>query len=122
MSSWCIKCNPPYSLSSLLVHVYRSPKCILASLDHSQQNLLLCRIPLLCLVLCRRIQVFIFPLSKGSRSCNSHRIASSVSYVGLSSSLHSFVASIDSISVSKSIIEALSHIGWRTAGGRDDDT
>lgn len=53
-------------------------------------------------------------LRKGTRNCTSHPIASYVSYASLSSSLRSFVASIDSISVPKSILEALSHTSWRT--------
>ncbi|KAJ9672812.1 hypothetical protein PVL29_026160 [Vitis rotundifolia] len=55
-------------------------------------------------------------LRKGKRQCKSiYSIANFVSYNHLSSSLSVFVASIDSISVLKTIIEALNHPGWKNA-------
>ncbi|CAH9119777.1 unnamed protein product [Cuscuta epithymum] len=53
-------------------------------------------------------------LHKGTRSCT-HPISSFVSYSQLSPASCSFVASIDSISVPKSVKEALSHPEWRHA-------
>ncbi|CAH9074829.1 unnamed protein product [Cuscuta epithymum] len=53
-------------------------------------------------------------LRKGTRSCT-HPISSFVSYSQLSPASCSFVASIDSISVPKSVKEALSHPEWRHA-------
>ncbi|CAH9148698.1 unnamed protein product [Cuscuta epithymum] len=53
-------------------------------------------------------------LRKGTRSCT-HPISSFVSYSQLSPASCSFVASIDSIYVPKSVKEALSHPEWRHA-------
>ncbi|CAH9128156.1 unnamed protein product, partial [Cuscuta epithymum] len=53
-------------------------------------------------------------LRKGTRSCT-HPISSFVSYNQLSPASCSFIASVDSISVPKSVKEALSHPEWRHA-------
>ncbi|CAH9055335.1 unnamed protein product [Cuscuta epithymum] len=53
-------------------------------------------------------------LRKGTRSCT-HPISSFVSYSQLSSTSCSFIASIDSISIPKSVKEALAHPEWRLA-------
>ncbi|KAJ9671119.1 hypothetical protein PVL29_027218 [Vitis rotundifolia] len=55
-------------------------------------------------------------LRKGRRQCKStYSIANFVSYDHLSSSSSVFVASIDSISIPKTVIEALNHPGWKNA-------
>ncbi|XP_031130067.1 PR domain zinc finger protein 2-like [Ipomoea triloba] len=51
---------------------------------------------------------------KGKRSCT-YPISSFASYAQLSSVSCSFVASLDSVSIPKTVKEALSHPGWRTA-------
>ncbi|RVW19501.1 Retrovirus-related Pol polyprotein from transposon TNT 1-94 [Vitis vinifera] len=55
-------------------------------------------------------------LRKGKRHCKSiYSIANFVSYDHLSSSSNVLVASIDSISVPKTVTEALNHPGWKNA-------
>ena len=55
-------------------------------------------------------------LRKGKRHCKSiYSIANFVSYDHLSSSSSVLVASIDSISVPKTVTEALNHPGWKNA-------
>ncbi|XP_071918386.1 retrovirus-related Pol polyprotein from transposon TNT 1-94 isoform X2 [Coffea arabica] len=54
-------------------------------------------------------------LRKGKRHCTSHPISNFVSYSRFSMSYSSFVASLDSISIPKSITYALNHPGWRLA-------
>ena len=53
-------------------------------------------------------------LRKGKRQCT-YPISSFVSYGHLSSSSRSFVASLDSVTLPKTVHDALSHPGWRTA-------
>ncbi|KAJ9707458.1 hypothetical protein PVL29_002475 [Vitis rotundifolia] len=55
-------------------------------------------------------------LRKGKRQCKfAYSIANFVSYNHLSSSSSVFVAFIDSISVPKTVTEALNHLGWKNA-------
>ncbi|XP_071915997.1 uncharacterized protein [Coffea arabica] len=54
-------------------------------------------------------------LRKGKRHCTSHPISNFVSYSRLSLSYSSFVASLDSVSIPKSITHALNDPGWRLA-------
>ncbi|GKF89853.1 hypothetical protein Tco_0263816, partial [Tanacetum coccineum] len=51
-------------------------------------------------------------LQKGKRTCR-YPISAFVSYNGLSTSSHAFIANLDSISVPKTVGEALAHSGWR---------
>lgn len=51
---------------------------------------------------------------KGKRQCT-HPISSFASYIHLSPPLRCFIASLDSVSVPKTLVEALSHPGWRVA-------
>ena len=53
-------------------------------------------------------------LRKGKRTCT-YPISSCVSYDQLSSSSRCFVTALDSISIPKTVIEALSHPDWRAA-------
>lgn len=53
-------------------------------------------------------------LRKGKRNCT-YPVSSFVSYDHLSASSCSFIASLDSISIPKTVREALSHQGWRSA-------
>ena len=53
-------------------------------------------------------------LCKGKRQC-AHPISSFCSYDHLSSHSCSFIASLDSISVSKQVSEVFAHPGWRSA-------
>ena len=53
-------------------------------------------------------------LRKGKRQCT-YPISSFVTYDHLSPSSFSFVASLDHVSIPKTIQEALSHPGWRDA-------
>lgn len=53
-------------------------------------------------------------LRNGKRQCT-YPISSFVSYNHLSSSTCSFIASLQSISVPKTVPEVLSHPGWRAA-------
>ena len=53
-------------------------------------------------------------LRKGKRQCV-HLMSSFRSYNRLSSHSCSFIASMDSISLPKSVSEALSHVGWLSA-------
>ena len=53
-------------------------------------------------------------LRKGKRQCT-YPIASFVSYDHLSPSSFSFIASLDRVSIPKTIQEVLSHHGWRDA-------
>lgn len=53
-------------------------------------------------------------LRKGKCNCT-HPISSFVSYNHLSQSAHSFVTSLDSMTIPKTLDEALSHNGWRIA-------
>jgi hypothetical protein len=52
---------------------------------------------------------------KGKRSCTLHPISNFVSYDHLSPSYLSFVATLSSIPLHKSVTEALSHSGWKRA-------
>jgi len=55
-------------------------------------------------------------LRKGTRSTrNPYPIYNFVSYHRLSSSYHSFVSSLSSVSLPKNLCEALDHPGWRQA-------
>ena len=55
-------------------------------------------------------------LRKGKRQCKSiYSIANFVSYDHLSPSLSAFVASLDSVSIPKTVKEALNHPGWYNA-------
>ena len=54
-------------------------------------------------------------LRNGKRSCTSHPISQFVSYGHLSSSLHAFTTSLNSTVVPKSIQEAMSISGWKSA-------
>lgn len=47
--------------------------------------------------------------------CTSHPISTFVSYDHLSPSYHSFVVSLDSHPIPKSVTEALCHPGWKVA-------
>ena len=53
-------------------------------------------------------------LRKGKRQC-AHPISSFCSYDHLSSPSCSFITSLDSISLSNRVFEALVHLGWRSA-------
>ena len=53
-------------------------------------------------------------LHKDKRQC-AHPISSFVSFNHLSSSSYSFIASMDSISLSNTVRDALSHLGWHSA-------
>ena len=53
-------------------------------------------------------------LRKGKRQ-SIHQISSFCSYNHLSSHSCSFIASLDSISIPKTVCEALSHPSWRSA-------
>ena len=54
-------------------------------------------------------------LRNGKRSCTSHPISQFVSYGHLSSFLHAFTTSLNSTVVPKSIQEAMSISGWKSA-------
>ncbi|OIT33849.1 putative mitochondrial protein, partial [Nicotiana attenuata] len=55
-------------------------------------------------------------LRKGTRTCKStYSVANFVSYDHLSSTSRSMIASLDSISVPKTVHEALNHPGWSDA-------
>ena len=54
-------------------------------------------------------------LRKGKRSCTSHPISQFVSYGHLSSSLQAFTTSLNSTVVPKSVQEAMSIFGWKSA-------
>ena len=54
-------------------------------------------------------------LRKGKHSCTSHPISQFVSYGHLSSSLHAFTTSLNSTVVPKSVQEATSISGWKSA-------
>ena len=53
-------------------------------------------------------------LCKGKRKC-AHPIYSFCSYDHLSSHSYSFIASLDYISLSNKVFEALAHVSWRSA-------
>jgi len=54
-------------------------------------------------------------LRKGTRTCTAHPIQNLFSYRHLSPSYTAFVTSLSSVSIPKSLAEALSHPGWRAA-------
>lgn len=54
-------------------------------------------------------------LRKGTRTCTAHPISNFLSTRHLSPSYTAFVTSLSSVSIPKSMAEALSHPGWRAA-------
>ena len=60
-------------------------------------------------------------LCKGKRKC-AHPISSFCSYDHLSSHSYSFIASLDSISLSNKVFEALAHVSWRSAMIKEMDS
>ncbi|GAB2276039.1 hypothetical protein Dimus_039165 [Dionaea muscipula] len=51
-------------------------------------------------------------LRKGQQSCATYPMSDHISYAGVSSSLQDFISQLDSISIPRSLSEAISSLGW----------
>ncbi|GAB2290786.1 hypothetical protein Dimus_038119 [Dionaea muscipula] len=54
-------------------------------------------------------------LRKGQRRCTTYPLSTYLSYAGVSSSLQAFISTLDSVTVSRSLVEALSSPTWTQA-------